>query len=60
MPGPRSGSWWVGEWVGKRVGDFCDSIVNVNEINSQLKKKKKIIKLVSREKDCNLLIMNTD
>jgi hypothetical protein len=32
-PGPRSGSGWVGEWV----GDFWDSIVNVNEINTQLK-----------------------
>jgi hypothetical protein len=34
MPGPRSGSGWVGE----HVGDFWDSIVNVNEINTQLKK----------------------
>jgi hypothetical protein len=38
MPGPRSGSGWVGEWVGERVGDFWDSIGNVNEINTQLKK----------------------
>jgi hypothetical protein len=30
MPGPRSGSGWVGE----RVGDFWDSIGNVNEINT--------------------------
>jgi hypothetical protein len=37
MPGPRSGSAWVGEWVGKHVGDFWD--INVNEINTQLKKK---------------------
>jgi hypothetical protein len=29
--GPRSGSGWVGE----RVGDFWDSIGNVNEINTQ-------------------------
>jgi hypothetical protein len=36
MPGPRSGSGWVGE----HVGDFWDSIGNVNEINTQLKKKK--------------------
>jgi hypothetical protein len=28
----------VGEWVGERVGDFWDSIGNVNEINTQLKK----------------------
>jgi hypothetical protein len=39
MPGPRSWSRWVGEWVGERVGDFWDSIGNVNEINTQLKKK---------------------
>jgi hypothetical protein len=32
-PGPRSGSGWVGEWVEERVGDFWDSIGNVNEIN---------------------------
>ena len=37
MPGPRW-SGWVGEWVGERVGDFWDSIGNVNEINTQLKK----------------------
>jgi hypothetical protein len=30
----RSGSGWVGEWVGERVGDFWDSIGNVNEINT--------------------------
>jgi hypothetical protein len=35
MPGPRSGSGWMGE----RVGDFWDSIGNVNEINTQFKKK---------------------
>jgi hypothetical protein len=39
-PGPRSGSGWVGEWVGECLGDFWDSIGNVNEINTQLKKKK--------------------
>jgi beta-glucanase (GH16 family) len=27
-------SGWVGEWVGKRVGDFWGSIGNVNEINT--------------------------
>jgi hypothetical protein len=32
-------SGWVGEWVGERVGEFWDSIGNVNEINTQLKKK---------------------
>jgi hypothetical protein len=30
------GGW--GEWVGERVVDFWDSIGNVNEINTQLKK----------------------
>jgi hypothetical protein len=34
MPGPRSGSGRVGEWVGECVGDFWDSIGNVNEINT--------------------------
>jgi hypothetical protein len=34
----RAKKW---EWVGERVGDFWDSIGNVNEINTQLKKKKK-------------------
>ena len=36
MTGPRSRSGWVGE----RVGDFWDSIGNVNEINTQLKNNK--------------------
>jgi hypothetical protein len=31
MPGPRSGSGWVG----KRVGGFWDNIGNVNEINTK-------------------------
>jgi hypothetical protein len=39
-PGPRSGSGWVGEWVGEHVRDFWDIIGNVNEINTQLKKEK--------------------
>jgi hypothetical protein len=39
MPGPRSGSRWVEEWVGEPVGDFCDSIGNVNEINTPPQKK---------------------
>jgi hypothetical protein len=29
----------VGEWVGKCVGDFWDSIGNINEINTQFLKK---------------------
>jgi hypothetical protein len=37
-PGPRSGSVWVREWVWEDVWDFWDSIGNVNEINTQLKK----------------------
>jgi hypothetical protein len=39
--GPKSGSGWVGEQVGEHVGDFCDSIGNVNEINTQKNKKRK-------------------
>jgi hypothetical protein len=39
-PGPRSGSGWLGEWVGECVGNFWDSIGSVNEINTQLKKMK--------------------
>ena len=42
MPGPRNGSGWVEEWMGERVGDFWDSIGNVNEINTQLKKKAQV------------------
>jgi hypothetical protein len=34
--------WVVGERVGVCVGDFWDSIGNVNEINPQLKNGKKI------------------
>jgi hypothetical protein len=34
MPGPRSGSGWVGEWGGEGMGDFWDSIGNVNEENT--------------------------
>jgi hypothetical protein len=33
------GVGWVGEWVGESVGDFWDSIGNINEINTQFKKK---------------------
>jgi hypothetical protein len=36
-PVPKSGSGWVGE----HVGDFWDSIGNVNEINTQFKIKRK-------------------
>ena len=35
MPGPKSGSGWVGEWGGgEGMGDFWDSIGNVNEENT--------------------------
>jgi hypothetical protein len=33
-PGPKSGSGWVGEWQGEGMGDFWDSIGNVNEENT--------------------------
>jgi hypothetical protein len=46
MTGSRSGSGCVGDWVGERVGDFWDSIGNVNEINTQLKKKKKCLSVL--------------
>jgi hypothetical protein len=32
-PEPRSGSGWVGDWRGEGMGDFWDSIRNVNEEN---------------------------
>jgi hypothetical protein len=34
MPGPRSGSGCVGEWGVEGMGDFWDSIGNVNEENT--------------------------
>jgi hypothetical protein len=34
MLGPKSGSGWVGEWVGGGYGEFWDSIGNVNEENT--------------------------
>jgi hypothetical protein len=37
-PGPRSGSGWVEEWGGC-MGDFWDSIGNVNEENNLILKK---------------------
>jgi hypothetical protein len=40
MTGQRSRNGWVGEWVGEHVGEFRDNIGNVNEINTQFKKKK--------------------
>jgi hypothetical protein len=41
MTGPRRGNGWVGQWVGKHVGDFWDSIGNVNEIIPNKKKENK-------------------
>jgi hypothetical protein len=43
-PGPRSGSGRVGEWLWERVGKFWDSVGNVNEINTEFKKRKYLIK----------------
>jgi hypothetical protein len=40
MPGPRSGSGWLGKWVGEQVADFWDNIGNINEINTSLKKQR--------------------
>jgi hypothetical protein len=34
MPGPKSGSGWVGEWWGRVWRNFWDSIGNVNEENT--------------------------
>jgi hypothetical protein len=60
MPGPRSGSGWVGEWVGQHVWDFWDSIGNVNEINTQLKKRilKNDDSHIFKDKSRNLLEKN--
>jgi hypothetical protein len=38
MPEPKSGSGWVGEW-GEGMGDFWDSIGNVNEEKPNFKKR---------------------
>jgi hypothetical protein len=34
IPGTKSGICWVGEWGGEGMGDFWDSIENVNEENT--------------------------
>jgi hypothetical protein len=36
-PELRSGSGWVGDWVREGMGDFWDSIGNVNELNTKKK-----------------------
>jgi hypothetical protein len=41
--GPRGWSGWVGEWVWEGVGDFWDSIGNVNEIPNNKKKYEQIM-----------------
>jgi hypothetical protein len=51
----RAKKW---EWVGERVGDFWNSIGNVNEINTQFKKKKKKRKRVYSDKHSTLLQMS--
>jgi hypothetical protein len=33
-PGPKRGSGWAGEWGWVGMGDFWDSIENVNELNT--------------------------
>ena len=40
-PQGQEGSGLVAEWVGECVADFWDSIGNVNEISTQLKKNRK-------------------
>jgi hypothetical protein len=39
MPGPKRESGWVGEWGWVGMGDFWDSIGNVNEEIKNLKKR---------------------
>jgi hypothetical protein len=47
MPGPKSGSGWVGEWGwGEGMGDFCASIGNVIEENTL--KKKQVDRFIRR------------
>jgi hypothetical protein len=53
--GTRSGNGWVGDWVGEHVGVFWDSIGNVNEINTQLKKKNTVQKKKKKERKKELL-----
>jgi hypothetical protein len=42
-PGPRNWRGWVGEWGREVMGDLWDGNVNVNIVNTQLKRKKKKI-----------------
>jgi hypothetical protein len=49
MPGPKSGSGWVGEWEGEGMGDFWDSIGNVNEGKYLIKNKIKFKKRGKKE-----------
>jgi hypothetical protein len=48
IPGPRIGSGWVGEWGGEGMGDFGNSIGNINEENT-FKKLKKIYSTKQKE-----------
>jgi hypothetical protein len=43
----RAKKW---EWVGEHVGDFWDSIGYVNEINTQLKRKKRKMGITKKPK----------
>jgi hypothetical protein len=49
MPGPRSRSGRVEEWMGEGMGDFWDSIENVNEENILKKCKEKKRTVLSRQ-----------
>jgi hypothetical protein len=57
----RPKKWeWVGRGVGAEcIGDFWDSIGNVNEINTQLKKKKWFSDLEFRDGGHDLSIDST-
>jgi hypothetical protein len=51
-PGPKSGSGWVGEW-GEGMGDFWNSIGNVNEENT-----KKTINITGNNYHWSLISLN--
>jgi hypothetical protein len=53
-PGPRSGSGWVSECVGgEGMGEFWDSIGNVNEENTKKQNKTKQNKTRNKNKNKN-------
>jgi hypothetical protein len=49
----RTKKW---KWVGERVGNFWDSIENVNEINTQFKKTTEVRNTVSDGKRCVFVV----